>query len=832
MRFLATTPIKSGLEALCRVVFPGGDRASILVMPVLLALAVTVSFVTAPPVKAQTPPEAHPPVVIESLEVQGNQRQSASIIIAESGLREGMQVTGRDVQRAIRRLFATGQYAWIDVKVREGEDPDGVRLTLEIVEQPYIAQIEFQGLQHARQGKIRDSVGLSSGAPLDPARVEEAKALTRSKLSQQGFQVKRLEHAVLPLEDRPGQYRLVIEVEEGYRVALASIHFQGNSNLSGSGLRGAMETHAEGFLWRRSGIFDPEILERDLRQQLPEYYAQHGFLDFTVLDHELEVDPNSGKGRLTIHVEEGPRYRLAGFQVQGNNRFSDEQLESYFQRELGGLLGGRLGLGATRVEDYEIFDAVAFRAATGRVHQLYRNHGYLYARVEPLVERIELEDGEPAVRVAWRIREGDPAYINRVSVEGNTFTHEQVIRDQITVLPGDVYNEDRLIESYRRIMALGFFESPLPEPQMEQTEEGDVNITFLVEEKQTGSINFGTSIGGGMGVGGFLGYDQPNLMGRAKAGHLHWEFGRWANNFEARFRDPTILDSRVSGSISLFNSRDQFFQFAEGERRRAGASARIGLPLPVDPLHSRFLVGYSISRTRYREFTEGSTVFGQEPGLQSTVTLGLARNTLDHPMFPMEGTRQEVEAGLSGGPLGGDAHFQKYMASGSWYVPLGVLGGTRPGSRPVRIAFGVSTEAGAVLGDRESLQRFPFERFWMGGVQFGRQLRGYGETTITPRGYFRSGAAGITLEERFGDAFLRLTAETAVRFTDNISVSLFYDAGNVWQEPAHINPTRLMRGAGIGVTMVTPFGPLGLDYAYGFDRDQPGWQLHFRLGQF
>jgi outer membrane protein insertion porin family len=161
-------------------------------------------------------------------------------------------------------------------------------------------------------------------------------------------------------------------------------------------------------------------------------------------------------------------------------------------------------------------------------------------------------------------------------------------------------------------------------------------------------------------------------------------------------------------------------------------------------------------------------------------------------------------------------------------VPVGSLGGDQPGTRPIRLTLGLTAEAGALFGDAS---RFPFERFWMGGVQFGRPLRGYDETTITPRGYIPRNAVGVSLAERFGDAYLRLSAEYAVRFTDNISLGAFYDAGNVWREPSEMDPTRLLRGAGVGLMLVTPFGPLGLDWAYGFDKDQPGWQLHFKFGQ-
>jgi outer membrane protein insertion porin family len=469
------------------------------------------------------------------------------------------------------------------------------------------------------------------------------------------------------------------------------------------------------------------------------------------------------------------------------------------------------------------------------VQQLYRNQGYLYAQVVPNIEKVDSN----RVRVSWEIQEGNPAYINRVTIAGNTFTHEDVIRNQLLVVPGDVYNEELLIQSYQRISALGFFEAPLPTPRMEEEckdpqnrSECDVNITFEVKEKQTGSVNFGTAVGGGAGLAGFLGYDQPNLFGQAKSGHLRWEFGRYSNNFEASYSDPAIFGSRYSGSLSLFSARDRFFQFSEGRRRRTGASARIGVPLPRDP-RSRITVGYSLARTDYEDFEdeETSSLFSLPPGLQSTVTIGLQRFNLDHPMFPTSGTRQEVEANLSGGILGGDGDFQKYTLSGAWYVPVGRLGGNTPGSRPIRMTLGLVAEGGALFGDAS---RFPFERFWMGGVQFGRTLRGYEETTITPTGYVprcSGGANCPALEARFGDAFLRLSAEYAVRFNDNLSISAFYDAGGIWREPAEINPARLLRGAGVGAMLVTPFGPLGLDWAYGFDKDRPGWQLHFKFGQ-
>ena len=239
------------------------------------------------------------------------------------------------------------------------------------------------------------------------------------------------------------------------------------------------------------------------------------------------------------------------------------------------------------------------------------------------------------------------------------------------------------MQSYQRISALGFFETPVTPPKIEPNEKGDVNLTFEVKERQTGSVNFGTAVaGGGSGLAGFLGYDQPNLFGQAKAGHLRWEFGKYLNNLEASYSDPAIQGSRYSGSLSVFSARDRFFQFSEGRRRRAGVRTSLrGIPMPNNA-RSRLTLGYSLARTTYERFDEeeSSTLFSLPPGLQSTFTVGLQRFNLDHPTFPTQGTRQEVEASFNGGLLGGNGDFQKYSISGAWYVPVGRVGGSAPGS--------------------------------------------------------------------------------------------------------------------------------------------------------
>jgi outer membrane protein insertion porin family len=768
------------------------------------------------------------PVTVDTVVVEGNSdRIQAQSILSLFGVQPHTEITYRDVQKGIKTLLGTGQFNDIVVLAR---GTSRVELVIQVEERPVVRRIRINGLEHASEREVRDTTNLRPGFPFNPQRVLDAKAFIRAELAKEGIPFVQIEDRAVPVDNDRNEVDLILDVVEGQRVTVAQLVFRGNESLSDDELVGAMSTKAEGFLWFRSGSFDELKFDTDLTETLPALYHKKGFLDFEVVSDTVIVDPSSGKARVEIEVNEGPQYRLAEFKVEGNSHFGTEELEGYFKTSEGGILSA-LGLGGKNEgnEKGEVFDSEAFQQAILSVEERYRNDGYLYAQVTPVLDKHPgVDGGPPTVTASWQIVERSPAIVNRVSIAGNEYTYEWVIRNQISILPGDVYSQDRVLRSYQSISSLGFFEAPMPFPDIQPNEDGDVDITFNVVEKQTGSVNFGTSVGGGVGLSGFLGYQQPNLFGQAKSGSVRWDFGRFISSFTLSYSDPALFQSTTSGSISLFNSRDRFFQFSTGRRRRLGVTTRFGFPWPNSRV-TRFFVGYGISRTRYELFSDvdDTSLFGRPPGVQSQLTFGITRQTLDHPLFPTVGSRQNVSVEVNGGLLGGDGRFTKMMADATWWVPVGQLGGGESGGQGVRFALGLTLRSGAVFGNADA---FPFDRFWMGGVQFGQNLRGYDETSITPLGFFPERARGISDIDRLGDAFFSLTAEYAIRLNDQISIQAFYDAGNVWREPSEFDPTRLFRGAGLGLQLVTPFGPIGLDYAYGFDKTTPGWQLHFRMG--
>lgn len=771
--------------------------------------------------------QAQRAIRVDTVAVTGNQRLQAESIVGLFGVVPGDEINYRDIQRGIKSILSSGQFR--DVAVRAPAGRPGV-IVIEVQEELRVRRVTFNGLEHLADGTVRDTTGLQPGFPLSRQSILDAQAFIRAELAEDGIPFVRIDDRLEPVEGNVTEVDVVFDIDEGQRVTVADVDFIGNTGLTDDELRGAMSVRQEGFWWFRTGSFNQVEFEEDLEANLPALYRSRGFLDARVASDTVLVDPNTGKARVEVALEEGTQYRMNDFTVEGNTVFEDEIFASLFLTPTGGILRS-LGFGGTERSNEMggVFDAEAFESARQRAMERYRNQGYLYVDITSVIDRIESTDGgPPRVNASWQVNEGPLALIHRINIEGNEYTHEWVIRNQLSVIPGDVYSQDRLLQSYQSISGLGFFETPMPFPDVDPTETGDVDITFHVVERQTGSINFGTSVGGGVGLSGFIGYEQPNLFGQAKSGTLRWDFGRFLNSFEISYTDPALNQGMMSGSISLFNSRDRFYSFSSGRRKRIGASTRVGFPWRGS-LFTRTFVGYSISRTTYEVFSDvdDTSLFGRPPGIQSQLSLGVTRQTLDHPIFPTIGSRQNVSVELNGGVLGGDGRFTRVLTDGSWWLPVGRLGGGDDAQGGLRMALGLTLRGGAIFGNVDA---FPFDRFWMGGVQFGQSLRGYDETSITPLGWFPENATGISDIQRLGNAFFSMTAAYALRPSDQISLNLFYDAGNVWRQPADFDPTRLYRGAGFGVQLVTPFGPIGLDYAFGFDKAEPGWQLHFRMG--
>jgi len=769
------------------------------------------------------------PPTPDSIAVAGQKRNTAASVIQMSGLVPGRALNYRDVQRAIQALFASGQFD--DVQLLQTQADGRNILVIQVRERPQLVKWTVRGVERLAEGSVRDKVQLSEGRPLDPAAVTRALARIDSMYHAQGYYLAEAK-PVYVYERDSAAVRVIFDLQEGNRVAISQVDIQGNTHFTDQLIVEQMHSKPEGFFWMHSGEYNDDKVAEDLRQTLPEYYGKRGYVDFQVLQDTLIVNEKTGKATLVVTVSEGEPYKVGTFEIVGNRRFSTDELQPYYPFDTHNRTG-LLGLGGRPSNAY--FDDQQWQDATRKLQTLYYNNGYIYVQVRPDVIRRFDANGKPVVDLRWVINEGQPAIVSHVEIRGNDVTHERVIREAIVMVPGDVFRQDALIASYQRVSNLGFFNQPLPFPETKPAnEQGDIDVVFHVTEKRTGNINFGASVGQGTGVGGFIGLDEPNLFGKGKRGQLQWQFGKNINDFSITYTDPAIRESRISGTIGVHDQRVRYVIADVGRLRRRGANVQFGFPL-FGSNYTRLFLNYALDEQSYTGSSTNAAftnAFRCNYCVRSSLGASVMRDTRVDLPFPTAGTMVQFGFTQNGGFLGGTGDFQRVDVEDHFYAPIGTLGGS-PTSN-VKLVLGLSSRTGFVFG----VTPFFDQLFTLGGTQFFIPLRGYDEASITPFGYDPNAAVNGASPLAFGKSYFTMTGEIGIRVSQMLYLSTFYDAGNVWSRPAQFDPTHLFRGAGFGAAVISPLGPLGIDYAYGFDktditgRPAPGWKLHFKLGNF
>ncbi len=779
----------------------------------------------------------------DTITVTGNYRVGTAKIVGTSGLAAQNELNAQLIERAIKALFSTGDFEDVKIVCNVDEKSSKTSMVIEVAERPLLVNSEVKGVSKIASKDIRERTDLPVGTPLDPSLVSRALDRLDSLYHSKGYYLMRVK---VDSSVSNGELSLVFDIDEGNRMAISGFTLRGNRSVPTSAVLGAMKTRPEGFLWYKKGEFDETTYAADLTERIPKLFGSRGYIDFQILSDTMIVNRERGKGEIQLDVREGPRYTVGSFEILGNRRFRTEELRRYYPFDGGsGAGGGSLTktalnlLRRTHKNPKGTFDEAAWEQATDKIREAYHDEGYIYAEIQPVEERVASEDTTRKVNLRWEIREGNPALINRVDIIGNDFTSESCIRQQIVMLPGDVFRREYLIRSYQNLAGMNFFNQPMDEPSVQPDSNGDVNIVFKVSEKRTGNVNFGASMGEGTGLGGFIGLDQPNLFGKCKRAQLQWQFGKYQNDFSMTYQDPNIRMSNISGSVTAYHVRSRY-QIADlGQSRRIGGQLQIGLPVPKS-FYSRLFLSYGGEAVKYEDNTGtllGSLQTSCTNCFRSTLGLTFQRDTRVGGMFPIQGSMQSVTAQFNGGPLGGTASFQRYTTELKTYAPLAYIGSNAPGSQPLTFLLGLSLRAGAVLGNPGPF--FSSQSFSLGGVQYGEPLRGYCEFSVTPRGY---NPGMCDDNERvdanaFGNAFFVGTAELGFRVNHMLYFNTFFEGGNLWNRPREFDPTRLFRSVGIGGSTMSPLGPLGLDLAYGLDRvdangrKNPGWRVHFKLGQ-
>lgn len=733
--------------------------------------------------------------LVAGIEVTGNVLTDSVLVARTFGLERGDQITPTAVAEGIRSLFGLGFFSNVGVSARSS--PSGWVLVIEVEEWPKVFDVKFEGNKKVDEDDLREDSELALGSILKGSKIESEKRRIEKVYSEKGYPNAEIKSRIEPL---PGEreYYLVFEIDEGERVRVTRLSFEGNEAFSDDKLRGETKTKAKS--WWRKAYFKEEQLKED-GKKLEEFYSKRGYKDATVVDVKRSYSDDGVEVTLTYVIEEGRHFVVGDVAVEGN-----EAIEA-------SVLKGRIEL-----ESGEEFNGEELEESLFGLQEVYSDVGYVYATVDPQTT----ERGD-TLNIAFRISEGIRAHVAEVKISGNTRTREKVIRRELTVRPGDVFSRSSFLRSQREIMALGFFEDV--QIAFEPTGgEGDLDVTFDVKEKQVGTAVAGAGFSSDVGLTGFVELGHNNLFGKGQSVTLRLERGSRRNNVEVSFTEPWFRDTPTLLGVDLFSmsrERDIF------DEKRTGGAIRVGRRLKW-PDYTRVSLSYRLERVTIEDFqglTPEQEAFFLAEGdrrLTSSTLLTLLRNSTDNPFYPTSGSRTLFETEVAGGFLGGDVNFRKHILDHSSYFPtfwkfvlmlrsrVGTLSSLTGGSPP------------------------SYETFRLGGTGRRDYLRGYPDYNVVPEENITRNPDGSLTKYPGGRFMLTMTAEYQFPIVHPIHGLFFFDAGDTWTSLTDdFDIGSLRKGAGFGIRLEIPgIGQVGFDYGYGFDRDDgPNWEPHLQFGR-
>jgi outer membrane protein insertion porin family len=626
---------------------------------------------------------------------------------------------------------------------------------------------------------------------------------------EEGFARAKITAKADTLEGR-NEVHLRFVVDEGEKVRITAIRFEGRQAFPEKRLRKVMKTKPKWFLG--GGQLKDETFAED-REKLEGWYHDHGYRDMTVEEFKLEPGAEPRALALVVRLNEGRRYLQGSTTWTGNQVLATTELEKSWPKK-----GG------------PVYNKSRIQRAVGDAYGAYAEQGYLYVNVDPR----ETVVGDSLVDVAFAITEGAPSHVRRVSITGNKGTREKVIRREISVREGDKFRRSALLRSRDDVMRLGIFTEVTPD--FTPAESSDVDLVFRVAEKQVGTASAGAGYTNEAGLTGFLEIGHNNVLGNGQQLSLHLERGGRREDYQLSFTEPWFHDSPTLLGFSAYNT---FRILEEFDQKRRGVSGRIGRPLPW-PDFSRGSVSYTFEGLKFTNVRSGIQLGGIHVGeeeLTSTLETNFLRNSTDNPFYPKKGTRLTANDEFTGGVFGGDLHYHRHRYEGRAYLP----------SVLKRLTTMVRLRVGTVDGYPWRHDIVPdYSRFRLGGGNTADPLRGYDDYQVVPPKFVRYDTTYFDLDRNDGKDTTRVTRirypggryltlftmEQQFPIAHPLHGVLFFDAGNVWDLRREIKPFDLKVGAGLGFRMEIPLlGNIGFDYGYGFHRDdKPRWTGHFMLG--
>jgi len=761
-------------------------------------------------------------LTIVRIGVEGNSRVSKEDILTYLRERVGQPFVPETLSQDVRELWNSGFFD--DIEVDLERDDAGVGLLFVVRERPSISEVSFEGNDEIDTDDLSEAVEVKESTILSHPAVGRSIQKIRDMYAERGFFLADVKSEVIPQKNN--EVLVKFKIEEHGQVSVRRITFIGNDSVSDEELREVMFTGNAGFFaFGSGGPFRQDAFERDIAVISALYYDR-GYLQVQISTPRIMLTPDRNGIEVSITIDEGPRYRIRQMRIYERGPEGTEVEPIGGHRRLRNMVRAKPGDYFNRAELLEDLQSV---------RTLYRDHGYANVEANP---QTRLDPERHEVDVVVPIERGPKVYFERIEVRGNSKTRDKVIRRELEVEEGQLFNETLLDKSKRRITALGFFERVDI-----STEEGSapdkMQVNIEVTERPTGTFQVGA---GFSSIENFIAtaqVQQANLFGNGQSLSLQAQVSGLRQLVDLRFYEPYFLDSDFSASIDLFDQLRIYNDFSESSR---GGSLTFGYPI-VEPELSAS-VAYTaeldeVSTQTTSTFlgqTGSVSVFRRLPlanlfndGFTSSVRPALTLDTRDNRLFPTSGVYIRASTELAATSFGSDNEFLRHRGVARFYYPLGS-----------GFVVKLNAEGGHVTSP--SSEGVPiFARFFLGGIL---DVRGFRFRSLGPRVPLTTitdpNSAPIIYGANIGGNlmyFQNLELEFPIIDKVGIRGVLFTDAGNAWNLESNYckaaggsvqysatspcfdglsSLATLRTSWGFGIRWFSPLGPLRFEWGFPF----------------
>ena len=732
------------------------------------------------------------PFTVRDIRVEGLQRVEPGTVFASLPLRVGDTYNDDKGAAAIRALFGLGVFT--DVRLEVAGDV----LVVIVQERPTVAAVEFAGnkefTNEVLQGVLRDA-GLASGRPYDRALADRAEQELKRQYINRSLYGAEVVTTVTPMERN--QVRLTFNITEGRAARIRDIDIVGNQAFSDGTLKDLFDLDSGGWLswYTKSDQYSRAKLNAAL-ESLRSYYLARGYLDFKIDSTQVAISPDKESITLTINVTEGDRFVVSGVSLQGNFLDKDDEFKSLITIKSG-----------------EAYNADQVAETTKAFTDYFGNYGFAFASVEsvPQVDR-----ANNRVAIVLRADPGRRVYVRRINVQGNTRTRDEVVRREFRQYESSWYDAEKIRLSRDRVDRLGYFtELSIATAEVPGAPD-QVDLTVEVKEKPTGNVSVGAGYSSAEKISFTFGLSQENVFGSGNKLDLQLNTGKYNRTAVISATDPYFTANGVSRTLDLYYRTQKPYQDQGGNYTLVTMGAGLKFGVPVTEL-DRVYLGWNAERTRIKPGTAipaSYLAYAEQFGYTSygfPFTLGWSRDSRDSALAPTDGRYQRLMGELG---LFGDSRYAKANYQYQQYIPL---------SRFYTLAFNGEVGWGKGLNGRP----FPvFKNFYSGGLG---SVRGYDQNTLGPRdvtGAFIGGTRKFTLNTEFLMPFPGAGSDRTLRLFG------FVDVGALYGEGQSIDSSGLRYSTGIGLSWISPLGPLRFAIAQPL-RKRPGdriQRLQFQIG--